>query len=454
MAAGLLLGPWIFDADGDGAPYVGGLLTTYVSGTTTPQATYTTAALTVPHPNPIVADADGRFPDIWADTSELFALKWEEPDGTDIATYSDRQPLGPADDASFALADLSNVTAADFMDAMAGASGYSAFINRVVNPTARIDQRLAGAGATLSNSAEVYGLDRFKGRRGASQTATLQQSSGGPTVFGPSATSYCAKFTVGTGAAPGASDQVFTETDIEGYHISDALLGQSGAKNLAIRFWALCSIAGKQSFALQNSARDRSYVSTYTIATAGSWQEFTFNIPGDQTGTWLVTNGVGLRLVWDCGSGSNYEGAADAWAAADRRRTSDSVKVGSVSSATLAVTGVQVVVVSDSAVEPPFTVRPYAQELQLCQRYYLGLASAPIGNTINSSQIGGAVFHPVSMRVAPSLSTTSFAVGGGSAGAAALLTASPTSSNIYNVSANWSTGTNVQATGGLDADFY
>jgi hypothetical protein len=53
--------------DNNGAPLAGGLIYTYAAGTTTPQATYTTSAGTVPHPNPIVLNSAGRVPggEIW-----------------------------------------------------------------------------------------------------------------------------------------------------------------------------------------------------------------------------------------------------------------------------------------------------------------------------------------------------------------------------------------------------
>lgn len=46
--------------DDSGNPLAGGLIDTYAAGTTTRQATYTTAAGNVPHPNPVVLDAAGR----------------------------------------------------------------------------------------------------------------------------------------------------------------------------------------------------------------------------------------------------------------------------------------------------------------------------------------------------------------------------------------------------------
>jgi len=53
--------------DNNGAPLAGGLIYTYAAGTTTPQATYTTNAGTVAHPNPIVLNSAGRVPggEIW-----------------------------------------------------------------------------------------------------------------------------------------------------------------------------------------------------------------------------------------------------------------------------------------------------------------------------------------------------------------------------------------------------
>lgn len=50
--------------DADGAPLVGGKVFTYSAGTTTPLATYTTSAGTVPNANPVILDARGEA-DIW-----------------------------------------------------------------------------------------------------------------------------------------------------------------------------------------------------------------------------------------------------------------------------------------------------------------------------------------------------------------------------------------------------
>lgn len=59
-----------------GAPLSGAKLYFYTAGTTTPLNTYSDSALTIPNSNPVVADANGRFPDIYlSQTSYKYILK-------------------------------------------------------------------------------------------------------------------------------------------------------------------------------------------------------------------------------------------------------------------------------------------------------------------------------------------------------------------------------------------
>lgn len=59
-----------------GAIDPGATLTWYEAGTTTPTVTYSDPDLTVPNSNPVVADANGRFPQIWLQSgSYKYVLK-------------------------------------------------------------------------------------------------------------------------------------------------------------------------------------------------------------------------------------------------------------------------------------------------------------------------------------------------------------------------------------------
>lgn len=51
--------------DGNGAPYAGAKASFFETGTTTPKTTYSNAGLSSANANPVVADADGRFGDIY-----------------------------------------------------------------------------------------------------------------------------------------------------------------------------------------------------------------------------------------------------------------------------------------------------------------------------------------------------------------------------------------------------
>lgn len=60
--------------DGNGNPLPGAKATFFLSGTTTPQTVYSDAALTVPHPSPLLADASGRFPPVYVGAVQIKAV--------------------------------------------------------------------------------------------------------------------------------------------------------------------------------------------------------------------------------------------------------------------------------------------------------------------------------------------------------------------------------------------
>jgi hypothetical protein len=57
--------PRAYAPSATGAPLAGAQLYFYASGTTTPQNTYSEDTLSIPNPNPVLADQSGTFPDIF-----------------------------------------------------------------------------------------------------------------------------------------------------------------------------------------------------------------------------------------------------------------------------------------------------------------------------------------------------------------------------------------------------
>jgi hypothetical protein len=78
----------------DGTPLVGGLLYTYVSGTTTPQATYTDSTLGTPNANPVVLDSRGEA-SVWLGTS-AYTMKLLRADSTLVWSQDGVQDPGAA----------------------------------------------------------------------------------------------------------------------------------------------------------------------------------------------------------------------------------------------------------------------------------------------------------------------------------------------------------------------
>jgi len=103
-----------FDANGD--PLSGGKLNTYAAGTTTPQATYSDQAGTIPNTNPIVLNARGEATIYWSSLPYKVTLT----DSADVTIYTQDQLHASAD-----LADLAS-TASGKGDVLVGVKSTAA----------------------------------------------------------------------------------------------------------------------------------------------------------------------------------------------------------------------------------------------------------------------------------------------------------------------------------------
>jgi hypothetical protein len=75
--------------DNNGVILSGGKIYTYAAGTTTPQASYTSASGTTPHANPIILDSAGRVPggEIWLTDGLVYKFVIETATGILLGTY-------------------------------------------------------------------------------------------------------------------------------------------------------------------------------------------------------------------------------------------------------------------------------------------------------------------------------------------------------------------------------
>ena len=298
------------------------------------------------------------------------------------------------------IADLLNSSGKiDSADIDSSAQFYQ-FKNRIINGAMVIDQRNAGAAVTTSST---YVTDRFT-QAFSNASCSFQQVSDAPSGFINSL-----KLTVTTGSAPSAGTNNVILQKIEGSNVFDFAFGSASASSFTLSFWVKGSVIGTYAVSLTNSAFNRSYVATYTINVANTWEQKTITVAGDTTGTWLTTNGVGLTVLWDFGSGTNLNTTAGSWQAGNYYRTSGCTTIASTTNATLQITGVQL---EKGSTATSFDYRPYGTELALCQRYYSSLKFDGsldfwlTGYLLTAEYLQQHLTLPVPMRATPTITTS------------------------------------------------
>lgn len=289
--------------------------------------------------------------------------------------------------------------------------------NRIINGNMVIDQRNAGASVTPTN--QQYLVDRWLAGLTQSSKFSVQQDAGAVTppvgfVDYLGCTSLSA-YTVLSG------DTFFIQQSIEGLNVADLGWGTANARTVTLSFWVRSSLTGTFGGTIQNSAVNRAYPFTFIIGSTQSnqWVYQTVTIPGDTSGTWLTTNGIGLRVTFSLGTGTALAAAAGSWAAGNFLSATGATSVVGTNGATFYITGVQLEV---SSVATPYERQIYSEQLAQCQRYYcktFPIGTAPANNAtktgclIGGPFLSGTITHapsvnfifPVSMRAAPTVTT-------------------------------------------------
>ena len=279
------------------------------------------------------------------------------------------------------------------------ADSLQGFRNRLINGNMVLDQRNAGASVTITNTgAATYTLDRWAGYGSQASKFSVQQNAGAVTP--PSGFSNYLGVTSLSAYAVSAGDIFVVIQNIEGYNVADFGWGSAGAQSVTLSFWVRSSLTGAFGGAVRNSADTRSYPFTYSVSAANTWEQKTITIAGDTTGTWLTTNGVGIRVVYGLGVGATYSGTAGAWAGASYQSATGATSVVGTSGATFYITGVQL---EAGSVATPFERRPYGTELALCQRYFSLGPSGASGRWNSSTAAEVAYAFRVEMRAAPTV---------------------------------------------------
>jgi hypothetical protein len=289
----------------------------------------------------------------------------------------------------------------------------TSFKNRIINGAMQIDQRNAGASVTVNDSNNLrFPVDRTFGLGTTSAGVfTLQQLTTSLAGF-----NKYIRATVTTTASSLASGNFYiVAQNIEGFNTADFNWGTADSTAATLSFWVRSSVTGTFGGSIRNSAANRAYPFSYTITSAGAWEQKIITIAGDTTGTWLKDNGIGIRVTWALGVGTDRAGTAGAWNSTSNLSVTGATNLMATNGATFDITGVQLEKGSNAT---SFDYRPYGTELALCQRYFeksyaqsfapatatvAGYITSSVNSTTTAGYLGFSHSYKVTKRASPTV---------------------------------------------------
>ena len=274
--------------------------------------------------------------------------------------------------------------------------------NMIINGACMINQRFGSGTYTLTGSNDYYPVDRFRSWASGGGQFTIQRSDNAPPGFKNSL-----MFTVSTVDSSIASGAYYViQHRVEGYNFAHLNWGTTNAKPVTLSFWVKADVTGEYGISFWNSGQNYTYVTSYNINVADTWEYKTITIPGPIGGSWLTDNGNGFGIWWDLGTGSQYStSTTETWGQNAKFKPTGSTQMIKTSGAKFRMTGIQLEV-GRNATE--FEHRSYGEELALCQRYFFKLSNSRLimGYKRHDGSSNFPMNTPVPMRASPTPSLT------------------------------------------------
>ena len=289
--------------------------------------------------------------------------------------------------------------------------------NLLMNGEMHVSQRTTSAvNNSVAGSVLKYEtIDRWGYWANAATVFSIQQVTDSPVGFSKSL-----KFTSLGARSIVAGDYYMVGQGLEGRNIQHLNWGTANAKDCVLSIHVKSSLTGTFTGYLHGTDDFKpTYVFTYTISSAGTWEkkEITITAPGTaQAGDFgsSGSNAKALEVGFNLGVGTVYATSdVNQWTEGFFKiGTTSSVDVVATNAATWQVTGVQMEV-SDSGKSTEYEHRSFGQELALCQRYFFNVTG---GNNQrsgipafanSSSNLRAMVQFPNPMRATPTVSGSS-----------------------------------------------
>ena len=193
---------------------------------------------------------------------------------------------------------------------------------------------------------------------------------------------------------------------------------KSDTSYLTLSFWVRASVAQNyHGFVKTQDGSNYSWSYETGALSANTWTKIVKKIPGNSNLTINDDTGGGFQIFPIFFAGTNYTSDSisndtwKAWSSSERSKDQTATWF-ATNDATLEITGVQLEVGSQ---DTPFEHRSYGEELRLCQRYFYSILNqgwetagqqgsyVALGVYLGGSKMSAYIYHPVEMRVNPTL---------------------------------------------------
>ena len=284
--------------------------------------------------------------------------------------------------------------------------------NLIINGAMQVCQR--GNQTGISTAANNYVTDRFSiYENGGAAYSGLHQDSGSTLPEFPK----CLRADCTTASTYSGTHESKIAYYFEGQDLQLLQYGTANNKKVTLSFYVRSNQAATYAVWFYRGTGSRQNGKTYTINSANTWEKKTITIDGDSTSTINNDNLSSMRIEWilmagsDFKSGTNPNGTWEALTNANRY-VGHTATIGASTDDYFDITGVQLEVDhTGSGVATDFEHRSFAQELELCKRYFQligesGKFSGHVAYYRNTSVEMQVAFFP-QMRAIPTFTATS-----------------------------------------------
>ena len=281
--------------------------------------------------------------------------------------------------------------------------------NLMMNADFRINQRNYSDKA-FSSGQNGWGFDRWYFHEGTNGSFKISTKTAAPP---PETTTYLELEITSTDTSLASGQYSNISQNIEGNVFQPAMFGTRHARPLTLSFWHRHSIAGIYGGVCRDSNSDLNYVWEYRQSSADAWEKAVIPIKAEFNNAWPIGTDASFRLAWSIGNGASHVSSnlLNWFSGTYYHTTTNQVNMYNTNNSKFRLAAVQLEVGNQAT---PFDYRTYAEELALCQRYYIqyggpggGISRFPMMGECTSTGVAQYPLQfPVAMRGGGNVSLT------------------------------------------------